>query len=289
MKKLLFIFVITLPFIFSCGNNAEVERLKLQNDSLRNVAQDKNLQVEEFMDAFAEIQENLNTIKEKEQIISLSTTNAEELTENVKQQINQDISTIYDLMTENKTTIKTLQKKLRASGGTNVKLEKTIALYAAQIEEKEAEISKLTKNLAQLNIDVENLNMEVTDLKSDIDTLENINKNNTETIENQDEEIHTAYYVYGTKDELKEHNIISKDGLLKKFELDNNFDKSYFTKIDIRKTKNIKLNTKKIEILTTHASNSYKTVKTNNIITDFNITNYEKFWEITKYLVILIK
>ena len=289
MKKILFVFVITLPFIFSCGNNAEVERLKAQNDSLRNVAQDKNLQVEEFMDAFAEIQENLNTIKEKEQIISLNTTTGEEMTENVKQQINQDISTIYDLMTENKTTIKSLQKKLRASGGTNTKLEKTIALYAAQIEEKEAEITKLTQNLAKLNIEVDNLNMEVADLKSDIDTLENINNDKTETIENQDEEIHTAYYVYGTKSELKEHNIISKDGALQKFALDDNFDKSYFTKIDIRKTKSIKLNTKKVDILTSHPSNSYQIVEKNKVITGFNITNYEKFWGVSKYLVILIK
>ena len=296
MKKLLFIFIITLPFIFSCGHNSEVEKLKAQNDSLRGVAKDNELLVEEFSASFAGIQENLNTIKEKEDLITLSTTSGGELSPDIKAQINEDITAIYQLMLENKQSLKSIKTRLKASGNKNTKLQNTIDLYAKQMDEKDAEITTLTTKLEQLNFDVENLNLEITDLHSDIDTLKDITDKQGDTIsdqgntiKDQDEKLHSVYYVYGTKTELKEHNIISKDGVLKGFELDDNFDKTYFTKVDDRSLTNIKLNAKKIEILTKHPANSYNIIEENNTITGIEIKDANQFWSITKYFVIMIK
>ena len=296
MKKLLFIFVITLPFIFSCGNNAEVERLKAQNDSLRNVANDNEMLVDEFAASFADIQENLNTIKEKEKLITLSTTSGQELATDVKEQINEDITAIYQLMLENKQSIKSLKTRLKAAGNKNENLQKNLDIYSRQMDEKDAEITALTVRLDELNFDVKNLNMQITDLVSDIDTLTDITskqgdtiKNQDNTIKDQDAELHAVYYVYGTKSELKEHNIISKDGALSGFELDDDFDKSYFTQVDDREITNIKLSAKKVEILTKHPANTYEFTEEDKTITGLKIKDTTKFWNISKYLVIMIK
>jgi len=68
MKKYFIIIsmLVAILAVTSCGNDDELERLKAQNDSLQNVANENQAQIDEFMSAFNDIQQNLNTIKEKE-------------------------------------------------------------------------------------------------------------------------------------------------------------------------------------------------------------------------------
>jgi len=290
MKKLQIFIIIAMPMLllFSCGNNAEIERLKAQNDSLLGVSQDGEIKIDEYLQAFNEIQQNLNTIKEKENIIS-EQASGDNLPGEMKDQINQDMGVIYDLMTENKQTIQSLKTKLKNSGGKNSKLEKTIELYTSQLATQDAELAALKTKLENLNIKIDELNTEITDLNSDIDTLKKIGEEQEDIINNQDEKLNTAYYVYGTKKELIEHNVITKGGVFKKIELDDEFDKTYFTKIDIRNTKEIKLNSKKIELMTSHPSSAYEIIETNGNVSAFKIKDVEKFWETSKFLVIVLK
>jgi len=71
--------------------------------------------------------------------------------------------------------------------------------------------------------------------------------------------------------------------------LQSNFNKSYFTKIDIRNEKQIKLYSKSARLLTTHPSSSYSLTKDANKQYVLNITNPQIFWSTSKYLVILVK
>lgn len=64
----------------------------------------------------------------------------------------------------------------------------------------------------------------------------------------QDKQLHTAWYVFGTKSELKEQKILQKGDVLK----GNDFNKDYFTKVDIRYDKEIKLYSKSAKLLTNH-------------------------------------
>jgi len=290
MKKLQIFIIIAMPMLllFSCGNNAEIERLQAQNDSLLGVSRDGNIQIDEYLQAFNEIQQNLNTIKEKENIIS-EQASGENLPGNMKDQINKDMGSIYDLMAENKQTIQGLKTKLKKSGGKNSKLEKTIELYTTQMATQDAELSALKIKLENLNIKIDKLNLEITDLNSDIDTLKKIGDEQEELINEQDDKLNTAYYVYGTKKELIEHNVISKGGVFKKIELDDEFDKTYFTKIDVRNTKEIKFNSKKIDLMTSHPGSAYEIVETDGRVSAFKITDVEKFWETSKFLVIVLK
>ena len=67
------------------------------------------------------------------------------------------------------------------------------------------------------------------------------------------------------------------------------FDKEYFTKIDIRVDKEIKLYSKSAKILTNHPSSAYTLQPDANKQYVLRITDPQSFWSTSKYLVILVK
>ena len=73
------------------------------------------------------------------------------------------------------------------------------------IVEKDAQIEQLTAELNKLNIQVNDLTGQVGNL-----TTENAQKQ--AEIEAKKTQLNTAYYIIGTVKELKEKNIITKEG-----------------------------------------------------------------------------
>ena len=71
--------------------------------------------------------------------------------------------------------------------------------------------------------------------------------------------------------------------------LQSNFNKNYFTKIDIRVDKEIKLYSKDAKMLTAHPASSYTLTQDNNKQYVLRITNPQVFWSTSKYLVVLVK
>ena len=100
----------------------------------------------------------------------------------------------------------------------------------------------------------------------------------------QDKTLNTAWFVFGTKSELKDQHIIADGQVLR-----SNFNKAHFTKIAIRIDKEIKLYSKSAKILTNHPASSYTLLPDNNKQYVLRITNPKQFWGTSKYLVILVK
>ncbi len=290
MKRLSIIPILAILFLAVSCNNKKIEQLQRENDSLRNLAQQSDYTLQQYLAAFNEIQENLNTIKQKENIITVQTTGVEgELSDNVKDQINEDILTIYRLMEENKQKLEQLKKQLKASNNKNAQLLKTIQLYEEQLQAKDEEINQLKKKLEELNINIQQLNSQIADLQQTVDTMKQVQEVQQQKLQEQDIILHTAYYVVGTKQELTEHGVLDRKGLLSKLSITGNFDKSYFTKIDTRQVTEIPVMAKKIQIMTTHPSDSYTLEQEGNLIKAIKITNPEKFWETSKFLVVIVK
>jgi hypothetical protein len=119
-----------------------------------------------------------------------------------------------------------------------------------------------------------------------VDELKSETTNQKSTIQDQDATIHTAWYVFGTRSELKEQKIITSQGLFKPSRvLESDFNKNYFVRIDARKTKSIPLYSSRAKILTNHPKNSYTLEKQDGSFT-LLINNTADFWSISKYLVI---
>ncbi len=95
-----------------------------------------------------------------------------------------------------------------------------------------------------------------------IDSLSVVYEEQTEVVEKQVKVLNTAYYCYGTFKELKEQGVVTKEGgfigLGRTEKLTDDFNKKYFTQIDITETTSIDIFSKKVKIVTTHPSGSYK-------------------------------
>ena len=286
MKKIkhfaFFVIIILTNFLVSnCGKGSDDNENSIK-DSVENVSgnlngklNEKDAAIQELVSSFNEIQENLNAIKEKEKIISKVTSDGD--VKSKEDQIKEDIQSIYDLMAKNKDRIGSLSKKLKNSKLQIDGLEKMIENMQATLSLKDSEIEELKTK-------IEGLNVELSSLTTNYKAVENESNQKTEII-------NTAFYAIGTSKELKEKNVITKEGgiigLGKTTKLSSDFNKEYFTKINIEKTTSINLGAKKIKILTTHPSNSYKLIG-EKPIEKLEITNTKEFWSASKYLVIIL-
>ena len=286
MKKIkhfaFFVIIILTNFLLSNCSKGSDESENSIKDSIENVTgnlngklTEKDAAIQELVSSFNEIQENLNTIKEKEKIISKVTSDGD--VKSKEDQIKEDIQSIYDLMAKNKDRIGSLSKKLKNSKLKIEGLEKMIENMQATLNLKDSEIEELKTK-------IEGLNVELSNLTTNYKAVENESNQKTEII-------NTAFYAIGTSKELKENNVITKEGgiigLGKTTKLSSDFNKEYFTKINIEKTTSINLGAKKIKILTTHPSNSYKLIG-EKPIEKLEITNTKEFWSASKYLVIIL-
>lgn len=274
MKKYLLICI--LPLLFSCGARKQIEALKAKNDSLTALANLKDTTILTFVNGYNYIQTNLDSIKVKENIITQNSSGGTELNQEAKDKIVQDIQAIYQLVQDNKTKIASLNKKLKKSGAKVAALEKMVESLNKMIEEKDVEIARLNDALAKLNIKVEELTQNVNDL-----TAQNAEKE--QTISQQTEALNTAYYAIGTKKELEKHKIVIKRKMLQP-----DFDRSYFTKIDIRNIKALPVFKSSAIVVTSHPTASYKFVKSKKTVDSLVITDYNNFWSSSKYLVVVV-
>ncbi|KAF0203404.1 MAG: hypothetical protein FD170_1123 [Bacteroidetes bacterium] len=284
MKNLILI-ALLIPVLFGCDNkNKEYEALRTRYDSLLSIGFTKDTAIIGYLESFNTIQANLDSIKMAEMIITQNTQNGAELQTDQKEQINRDINMIFEKLQENKKTIADLRAKMRKSNSKVTVLEEMIDRMTRQIEEKDVEIAQLRDQLERMNIQIEILS-------SSVQNLEAEGSAKSQTISEQTEALNTAYYVIGTKKELREQNIITMEGgfvgIGRNKKVKEDFNQEYFTRVDITKLKSIPVLRKKADIITTHPSQSYK-IFGEKSVDSIVISNQKEFWSASKYLVIVI-
>ena len=290
MKKIALALLI-IPILISC-NQQKVKQLESRNDSLVQQANLKDESITEFLQSFSEIQSNLDSIKTKEMIISDRTEGKTELKKKAKDQINDDVNTIYLLLNDTQDKLAEIRKKLGKSDYHVKELQKVVDHLSKQLASKDKEIESLRLELEKMNITVVKLAQSVNTLKK-----ENIEKDaqiqdQTEVIDEKTLVLNTAYYAIGTKKELKDNNIITAEGgfigIGKNKKLADDFNEEFFTKIDIREVTQIPIpGTKKATVVSTHGTESFK-ISGEGDTRMLEIINIEEFWKSSKYLVIII-
>jgi len=289
MRKLLFALLV-LPFFTSC-NQKELKQLRQQNAQLTQMAVEKDSTIDDFVESFDVIAANLNIIKEKENIIKVNAN--ENPSVGQKEQIVNDLNMVRDLLEDNKAKLESLDKKLKNSWYQNSKLKKLVAGLKTQIEEKEASITALTSQVAQLNVEVENLNGQVTELNGTVVALNTENDNKAKLIAEQTNNLHTGHYVIGDMKELKIKNVVTTTGGLLGIgatsKLNQKINPDNFNTIDITETTTIPVNAKKVSLVTSHPSDSYRIEGTDKEVEAIKILNPEEFWKASKYLVVAVK
>ncbi|HNW74689.1 MAG: hypothetical protein PHP04_02535 [Bacteroidales bacterium] len=282
MKK--YLVLLLIPVFIACGREAkkQAQEMQAKNDSLLSQTMQKDEAINEFIRSINEIQGTLDTIKQKENIINLTTDRGGELKLSAKEQIKNDIQTIYGLMQKNKETLSALTRKLKNANMKVDELNKMVDRLQKDIAAKASEIEDLRGKLAKLNSAFETANLKIDTLSRTVRSQGSQISSQNQTIAAQDEALNTAYYVIGTNKELK------KSGIIKSGELLADFNKDLFTKIDVRKVTEISILSKKAKILSNHPSSSYKFSGDKKVIQALQILDYKAFWANSKYLVIVV-
>jgi chromosome segregation ATPase len=283
MKKLVF-FAACAVAVASCNQDAvkKAEQAALQQrDSLEQIIAQKDNEINDMMTTLSDIEEGFREITEAQNRVTLAKSGEGT---NTKQRITENLQFIQSAMQQNKELINKLKQQVRESTVKGGQLKKIIDNLTQQMEVKDKQLQSLREELDKKDIHIAELDEMVSDLNTNVASLKEENTQKTETISTQDKALHTAWFVFGTKKELKEQNILDAGEVLR-----SNFNKEYFTKIDIRIDKEIKLYSKSAEILTSHPASSYTLQRDANKQYVLRITNPDAFWSTSKYLVIQVK
>lgn len=243
--------------------------------------------INEWLVAFDEIEKDLRTIKEKENLITMGTSDSE-FTKDRKDQVREDIQTINALLEANKKRIASLSTQLKESGVALKGLQDRVANLEASVMQYETEIAGLKTRLNEKDFEIGTLNTQMVALQDTI-TMK------VEKINDQINKMNTAYIIYGTFKDLKEKGLLSKEGgflgIGRKEFLTEDFADSLFSEIDVTQTTTIPVNSKSAKLITEHPTNSYELIpEDDKKIAYIEIKDPDQFWKISKYAVVeLIK
>lgn len=304
-------------------NNSElVDSLKNANSQLKNGYDNLISSINQINDGFSQIvdaETRINTITFNHD----NENGGNDPTADIKE----NLEFIIDVLADNKKQIQSLEEKLKDKSLSSEHLQAMVDNFKSKLEAKQNEIVQLKSQLEEKNYQIgkmaekidllaeenkivkdendkvkeennaiKNENTSVKEenvkvkeendkVKEENERVKNENAVNNQIINNQDAQLNTAYYVFGTKSELKQHNILSDGDIL----TNNNFDKEYFTKVDIRNLSTIPLSSKSVKLLSKHPSGSYSLLKDSRGDYTLKISNPTEFWSLTKYLVIRVK
>ena len=283
MKKALFwVCLLTLTMV-GCQKkeSAPVADNTEQTDSLTKIIAQKDQELNDMMGTLNEIEAGFDEINEAENRVTIAkdgerADKAERIKENIK--------FISKQMERNRQLISKLKQQLRESSIKSDQLATTIDNLTKQLQEKDQQLQKLREELDARDIHIAELDETINTLNTNVSNLRTESSQKSQTISSQDHQLHTAWYVFGTKKELKDQKILVNGKVMQ-----GSYNKDYFTKIDIRDTKEIKLYSKSAEIKTIHPSGSYTLERDANKMYVLRISNPDLFWSTSKYLVIVVK
>lgn len=285
MRKYLLISASVLLTITAC-NQAEMDRMANQNDSLMTVINQGDIALNELLSSFNDIEANLDSVAAKQGIITEGMDSRGELKRSAADKINAQINDINNLMNENRNKIAELNKRLKSSGYNNSQLKKSIALLTSRIETKDKELSDLNEQLSTQSL-------QIVELTTSVDSLAKESEEKSVVIAEKTAQINTAYYVIGTNKQLADAKVIDRSGGLlgigRTSSISGNVDHSNFTKVDITEIKYIPVHGKKVKLISKHPAESYsleydETDKA--IVKGITINSESQFWSISNYLVV---
>lgn len=283
MNRILIAFVVSVIALSSGCSSEKTNEKNEFKDSLIAVNADLIKQLEErdkliksFMEGFGEIQSNLEEVRNKQLSVKK---NSGQKGQFEKQAILDNIKAIDLLMQKNKQTIVTLKEQLKQSSSSNLDgYENFITSLETMLSEKDKEIYSLLGNLNDVNDELGSMISMYKEAKTDVNI--------------KNKKLNTAWYTAGTTKELVKKGVITNEGgfigLGKMKKLSQNFNTQNFSEVDISKLKMIKVEAQKVKLITTHAADTYSIVKTDEGVSLY-ILNAEKFWSVSKYLVVLIE
>ena len=269
----------------SCVRKPTAARVETQRDSLAVVVSENDALIHLVFDDINAISENLAMIKSRENLITVA--GESEGSRRPIEEINNDIAAIDRLLQENKTKIASLQRSAALLRKANLRidgLEKMIADLNQQLADKRSEVEQLRENLARMGVQVETLTEEVAQRSAQIEDL------SSEKVELQNQ-LHTVYYIVGSEKELRDAQIINKQGFIgRTLTVGTTANLDSFTAADSRLLTEIPVGHKKATVVSSHPEDAYELVSNvDKTVEKLLITDPARFWESSKILIVSYK
>lgn len=290
MKSRFFWLIIPLAVLVAC--NGREKELEAQNAELMAVNGAKDLEISKFLGALNSIQDNLDSIKATEDIITAMAVEDVENPIKREERIVEDILLIYDKMQENKRMLEKLDKQLEGSSINNSELARTVNLLKKRIKQKDEEIAVLKDELAKADIVIDNLMEDLDQMAVENSRKLEVIREKQEVLKEKEAEIQRGYYIIGTSKELEEKNIITKEGgFLGMGRIPKVSEKAQlelFTEINILDKTTFDLGGRKTTLVSSHPDVSYEFYG-EKTIDSLVVEDPEAFWQNTKVMVILVR
>lgn len=252
--------------------------------------------LEDITNTINEVAAKLQDVRKKQGVITDLVARAQ-VESSQKGQILNDIAVLEEQLARDKRDVETLNSKVRQSGIRIKSLETMVANL-------KKELDKNVQRVADLKSIIEDKNAVITQtensLKNTQSTLANVRNELSQTSEDLEETKgvlqetkNTAYFVVGTKDELKAKNIVDEEGRFfqkKSLNLSAEFDEGTFTRIDITKEKEFPITSsiKDVKVIPQRSESSFQLIETGQNQTILKVVDPDKFWKI-RYMAVVIK
>ena len=285
-------FALTAGTLITGCTGAENQSVSIEDHEL--ALQRRDSVINDMLTSFQDIENTLNAISEKEQILSMNQDG--EMAESEKQAVLNDINALGNVLAENRTKISELEKKLSASGIEASSLRKKVKELNSQLETRWTEIQALESRMSEKDVQIAELVYRVDSVVESLSQSEQtVEATRTElaatsnALTKTTDRMNQAYMITGTRKELKDKCLLDTR-LIGPSTLNEALPEEGFRPLDIRATTNIPLAAAKPELITFHPQGSYKMVENEDKSSaNLEITNPEEFWKVSKYLVVALK
>lgn len=263
----------------SCTDyEAEINKMANANMALQEELNQRERSVESLLLGLEAVQEDMRDISIREGLLEGRTISQSELAASPQELIMEDIALVDGLISKNKQRIEELELAVKNSNGKLYEFERVVANLKLDILDREEEILAFKDQLVAMEEDYAVL-LEDYQAQSLLTSM-------------QDEALHTAYFAYGSKEELQANDVVQKTGgvlgLGKTWELKDDFNKEYFTEVDIRTLDRIPISSEKVDMLSQHPSDAYELVTEDDLVTEIRITDADRFWSGSRYLAMMV-
>ena len=282
------VFAACLPgLIASCRNErVDVSSYIAERDSIIKENQAKEQELRELNSIVVAIASGLDSIARQEDVLLTSKSKDGVLLS--KQQILENLKYFEEMLTRQRKQIQQLEDSLGHSGSESAgKLRAIVEFLNAQLAEKDATIQSLKRDLGNKNKSISELRASLASMRTNVERTEQKNKVLTSALSTQDKIINECYIKIGTRKELQKAGLL-KGGFLSKKRVDYaNVGKDNFNAVDIRKFREIVLNSDNPRILTPMPNNGSFHFEDNGDGTcTLRITDPTLFWSVSNFLII---
>lgn len=290
-KSLLYFAVLALFACGACNKSENSGQTDLQSENLelgKKLAEAQDSK-DSLIFLMSNVYDGIEQINIQEELLYNIRGTGDEAAQ--RQTIIENLSRIQLELKNKQELIDKFTAQLNEQNDKNGALAAELSKLKKLVTEKENRVVALQNELANLRTENTQLKENLASSQDEVRTVtharDSINTRSQEQqaqLQHNEVEMNKVFYAIGTKKELKANQILGKGDKV----LQSDYNQNYFTQADKRSLQYIDCKNKKAKVLSSQPADSYRFDEGADKTKTLVITNPEKFWRASRYLVIKV-